>query len=127
MYNWYDKLNKAPWTPPNWVFGIIWPILYFLMTISAGLVLYEKDNNYLTIATTLFCIQLILNLSWAPVFFNLEMPNLAFAIMTLLIVSTIATIYYFSKISKLSATLLFPYIIWLFIAFSLNLYIVIYN
>ena len=127
MSNWYDNLNKAPWTPPNWVFGVIWPILYLFMAISVGFIFSERNNDHFNMGIILFFIQLTLNLSWSPIFFTLEMPTLALFIMIALIVTTIATIYYFSKINRLSAYLLFPYIIWLFIAFSLNLYIVIYN
>ena len=30
--NWYENLNKAPWTPKGWVFGFAWT---FLMTCFA--------------------------------------------------------------------------------------------
>ena len=127
MNLWYENLRKAPWTPPNNVFGIVWSILYTLMTISILLLLKHKDNKYYNFSIIVFFSQLVLNLIWSPIFFNLRLPFIALINMILLLILTLLTFYYFSKINYLSAVLLLPYIIWLCIAFSLNLYIVIYN
>ena len=124
---WYQKLNKPPWTPPDYTFGIIWPILYTLMFISLYLVYKNKKCYPYCNSITLFILQFLLNIIWTTIFFKFKMLKLALLDLVLLIFLVILTIKSFYKINKLSAILLLPYIIWLFIAFSLNLYIVIYN
>lgn len=118
---WYNQLKKAPWTPPDYWFGIIWPILYTLMFIS----LYMVYNNRK--ALTLFVIQFLLNIIWTTIFFRLKMVKLALFDLTLLLFVVVMTIRVFYSINKFAAILLLPYLLWLFIAFSLNLYIVIHN
>ena len=94
MNTWYKDLNRAPWSPPNYVFGIIWPILYLLMTISVLLVLFNKKCYPYCRPITFFILQLILNLSWTTVFFQLQQPLIAL-IMIVLIIGIID--YYFYK------------------------------
>ena len=118
---WYNQLKKAPWTPPDYWFGIIWPILYTLMFIS----LYMVYNNRK--ALTLFVIQFLLNIIWTTIFFRLKMVKLALFDLTLLLFVVVMTIRVFYSINKFAAILLLPYLLWLFVAFSLNLYIVIHN
>ena len=118
---WYNQLKKAPWTPPDYWFGIIWPILYTLMFIS----LYMVYNNRK--ALTLFVIQFLLNIIWTTIFFRLKMVKLALFDLTLLLFVVVMTIRVFYSINKFAAILLLPYLLWLFIAFSLNLYIIIHN
>jgi len=72
MNKWYETLNKAPWTPPNYVFGIIWPILYLLMFISFTLVFFNKKCKGGCRPILFFLIQLVLNLSWTTVFFTMK-------------------------------------------------------
>ena len=85
MNTWYKDLNRAPWSPPNYVFGIIWPILYLLMTISVLLVLFNKKCYPYCRPITFFILQLILNLSWTTVFFQLQQPLIALIMIVLII------------------------------------------
>ena len=125
--NWYKNLKKAPWPPPNYAFGIIWPILYTLMFISLFIIYKNKKCYPYCNSITLFILQLQLNIIWTTIFFKFKMLRLALLDLIVLIFLVILTIKSFYKINKLSAILLLPYIAWLFIALSLNLYIVIYN
>lgn len=127
MNNWYKKLNRAPWSPPNYVFGVVWPILYGMMTLSFLLVWKNKKCFPYCSALTIFLLQLILNLSWTTIFFKYRMTWLAFAIIILILVLTVITYNRFIKIDKMAAYLLIPYISWLILASSLNLYIVLFN
>ena len=77
MNNWYSTLKKAPWTPPNYVFGIIWPILYLLMGISFLIVILDKKCYPYCAPITYFLVQLVLNLSWTTIFFRLKQPLIA--------------------------------------------------
>lgn len=127
MNNWYKNLNRAPWSPPDYVFGIVWSILYVLITISFILVWKNKNCFPYCSALTSFLIQLVLNLSWTTIFFYYKLPKLALLDIILIIYFTLFSFKNFSKVSTLAAYLLIPYIFWLFIALSLNGYIVLYN
>lgn len=126
IQTWYPYLNKSPLTPPNTVFPIVWSILYFLMGLSIGLIIANnspKKSYYIK----LFAVQLILNFTWSIVFFYLQKPSLGLINIVLL---DIAVLYYAIKTyrtSKISSILFIPYIIWIYFATYLNLYILLYN
>ena len=127
MNQWYKTLKKAPWSPPNFIFGIVWPILYTLMAISAGIVWSNKKCYPYCSPITFFIIQLAFNLIWTTIFFKWQMPKLAFLDMILIMIVTFHTYKQFLPISKTAGYLLIPYMLWLCVAFSLNLYIILNN
>ncbi len=127
MNRWYNTLNIAPWSPPNYIFGIVWPILYVLMTFSFILVWKNKKCFPYCSALTTFLIQLVFNLSWTTIFFYYKMPKLALLDIVLIIYFSLMTYQSFIKVNKMAAYLLIPYICWLFLALSLNTYIVLFN
>jgi tryptophan-rich sensory protein len=118
---WYATLNKPFFTPPAWVFGPAWTILYIFMAISAFLV-WRKGfkKKQVGSALKLFAIQLVLNLLWSPVFFVAHNPLLAFAIIVVMWVFILKTILAFGKIDKTASYLLYPYILWVSFASILN-------
>lgn len=117
---WYYNLIKPPFTPPDWVFPPVWSILY--STILVALLLYivkptqNKKSGYIYFTT-----QLIFNLLWTPVFFYLKNMFLALIIIIFLDIFTILTIKSFYKVSKISALILIPYLIWILFATYLNI------
>lgn len=121
---WYANLNKPSFSPPNWVFGPVWTVLYIMMGIAGGIA-WEKQKSKTPMA--LYSAQLVLNGLWTIIFFGLKNPGLAFAEIILLWLMILATIYYFYKTSKLSAYLLVPYVLWVTFASILNASIVILN
>mgnify|MGYP004478829879 FL=1 len=127
MNTWYKSLKRAPWSPPGYIFGIVWPILYLLMAISFMIVQQNKKCYPYCNALTFFIIQLIFNLSWTTIFFKLKMPKLALLDILCILVFALITLYKFGFINKIASLLLLPYIIWLFLALSLNTYIVVFN
>ena len=98
MYNkeWYENLNRSKLAPPNYVFGIVWPILYCLMLISVILLVLNKDNDKLNfkIGIAAFTFQLILNLIWTTIFFRLQRPKLALLDLLLTLIFTVLSVYY---------------------------------
>jgi translocator protein len=127
MNQWYKTLKKAPWSPPNVTFGIVWPILYTLMAISVGII-WSSENCYPYCSPiTFFIIQLAFNLVWTTIFFKWQMPKLALLDMIFIMGVTFYTYKQFLPISKTAAYLLIPYMLWLCVAFSLNLYIILNN
>ena len=116
---WYQSLNKSDLNPPGFVFGIVWPILYILMSISAYRTFSETGR--------IFFIQLVFNTAWSWMFFAFHMPFLALLNIWMLIYWNISLAFKMIKIDKLSAILYSPYVIWLIFASYLNLFIVINN
>ena len=116
---WYQTLIKSPLNPPGYVFGIVWPILYLLMSISAFRTFNETKN--------LFLIQLLFNALWSWLFFAFQMPFVALLNIWLLIYLNIKINLKMFYQDKLSGLLFIPYILWLFFASYLNLFIVLNN
>jgi len=118
---WYPALIKPSWTPPAWVFGPVWTILYLLMAVSMWLIWNrEQLSGYHFLPYVLFAIQLGLNLAWSWSFFYMKNPFFGMINITLLIIALSTTIYSFWKISRLAAILLMPYWVWIMFAASLN-------
>ena len=118
-YVWYQALNKSDLNPPGYVFGIVWPILYILMSVSA----------YRTFTDTgrVFFIQLVFNTAWSWMFFSFHMPLVALLNIWLLIYLNASLTLKMFKIDRLSAILYSPYVLWLLFASYLNLFIVLNN
>lgn len=116
---WYVQLNKAPWTPPGWVFGTAWTTIMLLFTIYLTIQEKEKLNNKRFLA--LFTLQFLTNVLWNPIFFHFHWTLLGMIVILLLFISLVLLLYYF-KSSSWKSTLLLPYLVWLTIAFSLNAY-----
>ena len=116
---WYQELVKSSLNPPGYVFGIVWPILYLLMSISAFRTFNETKN--------LFLIQLLFNAIWSWLFFAFQMPLIALLNIWLLIYLNIKLNLKMFYQDKLSALLFIPYVLWLLFASYLNLFIVLNN
>lgn len=124
----YSKIVTPAFSPPGWLFPIVWSVLYTLLGVSLYLVWNKKTNALSkTPAFVLFAIQLLLNFIWSPIFFNKQWFLLAFAVLIALLFATLAMIYTFYKISKPAAFLQIPYILWLAFAGYLNLAIYLLN
>ena len=117
--SWYLLLNKSELNPPSYVFGIVWPILYILMMVSAFL----AHKNIFSI----FIIQLIFNAAWSWLFFRFQMPLIALLDIYLLIAINIYILNLMYKENKLAFFLFIPYVVWISFASYLNLFIVINN
>jgi tryptophan-rich sensory protein len=119
---WYQQLIKPSWTPPDWIFPIVWPLLYLMMAISFWIIwTYQGQPHPKKGVFTIFFVQLALNMLWSPVFFTLKSPYYALVVIALLWLSLIATIFSFYRFSKLAAFLLIPYLLWVTYALTLNL------
>lgn len=125
---WYRTLNKPFFSPPNWIFGPVWTMLYFLMGISLYLVWKKGVKNKKTRTALLyFFIQLAFNFLWSVIFFGLHSPLVAFVTIIFLWITILVSIIKFYPLSKTAAYLLIPYILWVSFASVLNISIVILN
>ena len=125
---WYATLNKPFFSPPNWIFGPVWTLLYLLMGISLYLVWVTKtEKKAKRQGITFFFIQLTLNALWSILFFGLKSPTAAFIGIIALWLAIFLTIKNFLPISKAAGWLLIPYIVWVSFASVLNLSVALLN
>lgn len=127
--SWYAQLNKPFFTPPDWLFGPVWTILYILMGI-AGFLVWEKKNRTPDLFPQVlkwYLIQLTLNSLWSILFFGLRIPFIAFVEIIILWISIVKTISLFKIVSPQAALLLYPYLGWVTFASVLNFGIMVLN
>jgi benzodiazapine receptor len=124
---WYAALKKPFFSPPNWLFGPVWTLLYLMMGVSLYLVWISPPKAHKTKTLSLFGIQLFLNFLWSFLFFGMRSPLLAFAGIIALWVFILLTILSFRKISRTASLLLLPYLFWVTFAAILNFSIVLLN
>lgn len=147
---WYGNLVKPELSPPNWIFGPVWTILYLLMGVALFLVWQRNWKVSHQIAFTkkawnkysskfwsgswqkaniilVFAVQLLLNAAWSWFFFGLHNSGLAFFDLLALWVAIIYVIVNFYRVSKSAAWILLPYFLWVSFAGYLNLAIYLLN
>ena len=122
-----EMLEKPPLSPPGWVFGVVWTILYTLMGISAARIWTAPPTLARSRGLNLFIAQLIVNFFWSPIFFNARAYGLALLWLLLLWVLVLLMIWQFRQVDKTAARLQIPYLIWLTFAAYLNVAIAILN
>lgn len=126
MAEWYPTLAKSSLTPPGIVFAIVWPVLYLLMGISAG-IMWNKCSIYTWFVLLLYFIQLSLNLIWSIAFFALRSPAIALAVLSLLIIAVTLYMTMAYHMKKAAGLINLPYLLWLMFALYLNAYVVLNN
>ena len=97
--DWYKNLQKSPLNPHNYVFGIAWSILYTLLIISAGIIIYNKRYDNMGY----FILQIIINLLWTTVFFTYRKIIIEFIMLLVILGLTILSFIEFYKISKIAS------------------------
>lgn len=135
---WYTEVERAPWSPPDALFGPVWSVLYLLIAL-AGFLLWRAgfrgsgERNAARGVLTLFVVQLVLNALWTPVFFA-GYPVVgepawwaALVIIVALVVTLLVLIPKAWRWSKVASLVLVPYLLWVSFATSLNLAIIVLN
>jgi len=117
----YETFNKPFFSPPGWVFPIVWTILFFLMAVAAYRIwMTGKSGGDVTKALVLYIIQLFLNFLWSIIFFRFRLYAIAFLELLLLLVYILLATFEFYRINKIVAYLMIPYIAWVSFAGVLN-------
>jgi tryptophan-rich sensory protein len=121
---WYSGLAKSALTPPDFVFGLVWPLLFALMALGALLVLW-RAGDFHTASRPLgaYFAMLMVNVGWSLSFFGFKQVPLALGVLTALWLMILAVMGEFHRYSKAAAWLQLPYLIWVSFAGYLNLYI----
>jgi len=118
----FMQLNQPPLSPPGWVFGVVWTILYILMGVSSYLVIQSgAGEEVVNKALSIYVYQLIVNFLWPTFFFNFGWYLFSFLWLVLLWILVLIMIIRFYNVSKLAGILQIPYLIWLTFAGYLNL------
>ncbi|MDF2803668.1 MAG: TspO protein [Anaerocolumna sp.] len=124
----YQSIQLPPYSPPPWLFGVVWPILYILMGIGAYIIYISSASNQdKNIALITYALQLLVNFSWSIVFFRFQEFGWAVVVLALLMFLVALTLTFFYKINKIAAILIIPYFIWLLIAYYLNVGVFVLN
>ena len=121
---WYARLNKPSFTPPNWVFAPVWTALYILIAI-AGWRCWLRDRN--SAAMKLWFVQMALNFLWSPMFFGAQQPGLALAVVIAALAAVIGFIVAAWNADRLAAILFLPYAAWTAFATALTAGVVVMN
>jgi tryptophan-rich sensory protein len=118
---WYATLAKPSFSPPNYLFGPVWTLLYILMGIAVAII-WQKGLKTKKVrnAVYLFGVQLALNAIWTPIFFGAKNLLLALIVIIFMWIFILKTILAFGKINKTASYLLYPYIAWVSFATILN-------
>ncbi len=123
---WYSTLHRSPLTPANYVFGIVWTILYIMLAIS-GWAIWSSTYSNLALIKIAYILQLILNWSWAPLFFLYHQPGIALLCIGVIVALTLVIIFKTYHTLPLVSYLFMPYFVWVSFALYLNFYIWLYN
>lgn len=120
MNDWYESLQRPALTPPNWVFGPVWTVLYIMIALSIFLIVKNHKAGSGFGIYILIALHLITNFSWTALFFRLQSPGLALIDIAVLDVTLALMVYYFWQINRVASTLLWPYLLWVLFATYLN-------
>ncbi len=127
-YNWYSQLIKPSWSPPSWLFGPVWTILYVLIAISFGKVFLMALKKKITFVIALpFMLNLVFNFIFTPLQFGLK-NNLLAAVDILLVLGTLiwAMVVIYPR-SRWITYIQLPYLVWVSLATVLQLTITYLN
>lgn len=117
---WYATLVKPALTPPDWVFPVAWIAIYVLLGLSLAMIIHARGSRLRGPAIILFAVQMLVNLTWSPLFFGMHQVLWALGVIATMFVLTAALILLFGRIRALAAWLLVPYLGWIVFAGYLN-------
>jgi len=115
--DWYKRLDKPSWTPPDWVFPLTWTTLYLLMAFAGARVAGLDGAGY---ALALWALQIALNTLWTPIFFGLRRLRFAMGVIVALWLAVAATMLALFQLDTWAGLAFVPYLVWVSIAAALN-------
>ena len=123
----YTSLIKPPLSPPGWLFGVVWPVLYLLMGVAAYIIYQTPETPKRKKSITLYWVQLFVNFLWPIVFFRFELYWISVVVILLLDVLVLITTMLLYKAKKMAGYLMMPYLLWILFATYLNIGIAVLN
>ncbi|MDH4157913.1 MAG: tryptophan-rich sensory protein [candidate division Zixibacteria bacterium] len=117
---WYTYLAKPSWTPPGWLFGPVWGILYLSMSLSAWLIWRQRSRRAVGLPLGFYLIQLAANGLWSWLFFGRQWIGLALVDLVILVCVVAITAAMFLRVRKIAGIMMLPYLLWICFAAALN-------
>jgi translocator protein len=128
LASWYETIAKPSFNPPNWVFPVVWPILFLMMAIAVARIASLPSRPVTQLrALILFGAQLILNVLWSVAFFGRQSPPSGMLMVVFLFGAVATTLVLFWRLDRFAGALLVPYLAWVGFAAILNAAIVMLN
>jgi translocator protein len=109
---WFARLVKPAIMPPDWAFPVAWGLIYVLLGLALAMIINARGSRLRVPALIAFAVQMVVNLSWSPVFFGLHQVTAAMLILAVLFVLVLVTAFLFARVRSGAAALLVPYIVW---------------
>ncbi|MGX0902708.1 benzodiazapine receptor [Roseovarius sp. MBR-79] len=119
--DWYARLNKPRWTPPDWLFPVAWTTLYVCIAAAGARAAVSEGNS---LAMALWALQIAFNGLWTPVFFGLRRMRLGLVVLGALWLSVAATLVALWQVDMWAGLLFVPYLVWVSVAGALNLAVI---
>lgn len=130
-YNWYSQIIRPTWSPPAWLFGPVWTILYILIAYSFGTVFYKVYTKEIPAMVALpFALNLVFNFAFTPIQFGLKNNLLASVDIILILATLIWGLVYLWKVLPSGRFLVYmniPYLVWVMFAISVQIAITYLN
>ncbi|KAL7055674.1 hypothetical protein AAHC03_022779 [Spirometra sp. Aus1] len=118
---WYHSLKRPSCTPPDWIFGPAWTILYGCIGAASYLVAKEAEEQDVRLPLAVYGVNLLLNWSWSPVFFGMHRLKTSVVIIVSTTIAALGSHYLFYKVNPTAGLLMLPYVLWLCFASSINI------
>lgn len=118
--SWFQALVKPSFQPPDWIFGVVWTLLYVLQGAALAMILNARNARGRCLAIGLFAVQFLLSLYWPILFFGQHEVTMALWLLFAIFIAATATYFAFDKVRKIASWLMVPTILWLFFAAILN-------
>jgi len=118
--DWYRSLERPFFTPPDWIFGPAWTLLYLLMAVGAWLVWRQRRERPVGLALAVYLVHLVFNALWTVLFFGLHRIDLALADIVLLDGLIALTLALFWRVRVTAGLCFVPYLAWTSFATVLN-------
>ncbi len=114
---WYDQLTKPDWTPPNWMFPVVWSVLYLFIAL-AGWYVFKAQGFGLLLG--LWGLQMVLNMAWSWLFFGRH--QMLAGLIDIVLLALVIAVFIFLAWGQvpMAAYLFVPYLVWVLVAMMLN-------
>ena len=117
---WYTHIAKPTWTPPGWLFGPVWGMLYLSMGFAAWLVWRQRYERSVSLSIGFYLMQLAVNGLWSWMFFGRQWIGLALVDLIILVILVAITVAVFLRIRRAAGLMMLPYLLWVSFAAALN-------
>ncbi|MDY7081346.1 MAG: TspO/MBR family protein [Halobacteria archaeon] len=120
--DWYATLQRPSLSPPNWVFGPVWTLLFALIGAGVWLVWRRAGSSprKVRLALVVFAVHFVFNLGWSAAFFGAQNVGLGLLVIVVLWALIVVTIWAFTRVDRRAGLVLVPYLAWVSFAAYLN-------